>query len=142
MVSSVIASRLKSFLLKLIFQDQKGFISGRCTCISENVRLIYDILFEAKQQEIPGLLLSIDFQQAFDSISWEFIHKTLDYFNFGPSFKRWIKLFQTGSESGILQNGHMLEFFSLLRGCRQGDPISPYIFILCAEVLSHMTKKI
>ena len=97
--------------------------------------------FEAKQQEIPGLLLSIDFQQAFDSISWKFIHKTLDYFNFGPSFKRWIKLFQTGSESCILQNGHMTEYFSLLRGCRQGDPISPYIFILCAEVLSHMIKK-
>ena len=139
MASSVIASRLKSFLPKLIHEDQKGFISGRC--ISENVRLIYDILFEAKQQEIPGLLLSIDFQQAFDSISWKFIHKTLDYFNFGPSFKRWIKLFQTGSESCILQNGHMTEYFSLLRGCRQGDPISPYIFILCAEVLSHMIKK-
>ena len=125
MASSVIASRLKSFLPKLIHEDQKGFISGRY--ISENVRLIYDILFEAKQQEIPGLLLSIDFQQAFDSILWKFIHKTLDYFNFGPSFKRWIKLFQTGSESCILQNGHMTEYFSLLRGCRQGDPISPYI---------------
>ena len=71
----------------------------------------------------------------------EIIHKTLDYLNFGPSFKRWIKLFQTGSESCILQNGHMTEYFSLLRGCRQGDPISPYIFILCAEVLSHMIKK-
>ena len=76
MASSVIASRLKSFLPKLIHEDQKAFISGRC--ISENVRLIYDILFEAKQQEIPGLLLSIDFQQAFDSISWKFIHKTQD----------------------------------------------------------------
>ena len=139
MASSVIASRLKSFLPKLIHEDQNGFISGRC--ISENERLIYDILFEAKQQEIPGILLSIGFQQAFDSISWKVIHKTLDYFNFEPSFKRWIELFQTGSESCILQNGHMTEYFSLLRGCRQGDPISPYIFIFCAEVLSHMIKK-
>ena len=126
MASSAIASRLKSFLLKLIHEDQKGFISGRC--ISENVRLIYDILFEAKQQEIPELLLSIDFQQAYDFISWKFIHKTLCNFDFEPSFKRWIKLFQTGSESCILQNGHMTEYFSLLRGCRQGDPISPHFF--------------
>ena len=140
MASSVIAYRLKSFLPKLIHEDQKGFILGRC--ISENVRVIYDILFEAKQQEIPWLLLSIDFQQTFDSISWKFIDKTLDYFNFGPSFKRWIKLFQTGSESCILQNGHMTEYFSLLRGCRQGDPISPYILILCAEVLNHIIKEI
>ena len=139
LASSVLASRLKSVLHKLIHEDQKGFISGRF--IGENIRLIYDILFETKQQEIPGLILSIDFQQAFDSVSWKFIHKTLDYFNFGPSFKRWIEIFQNGSESCILQNGHMTEYFSLQRGCRQGDPISPYIFILCAEVLSHMIKK-
>ena len=80
--------------------------------------------------------------QAFGSISWKFIHKTLDYFNFGPSFKRWIKLFQNASEPCILQNGHMTEYFSLLRGCSQGEPISPYIFYyFCAGVLSHMIKK-
>ena len=91
MMSSVIANRLKSVLDKVISIDQKGFISGRF--IGENIRLIYDILFESKQQNIPGLLVSIDFQQAFDSISWKFIDKTLDYFNFGPSIKKWIKLF-------------------------------------------------
>ena len=88
-----------------------------------------------------GLLLSIDFQQAFDSISWKFASKTLDYFNFESSFKNWIKLFQNGTVSCILQNGFLSEYFYLQRGCRQGDPISPYIFILCAEVLSNMIRK-
>ena len=86
LASSVIASRLKNVSHKLIHEDQKGFIAGRF--IGGNIRLIYDILFETKQQEIPGLLLSVDFQQAFDSLSWKFIAKTLDYFNFGPSFKK------------------------------------------------------
>ena len=108
LASSVIASRLKNDLHKLIHEDQKGFIAGRF--IGENIRLIYDILFETKQQEIPGLLLSVDFQQAFDPVSWKFIAKTLDYFNFGPSFKKWIKTFQNGSESCILQNGHMSDY--------------------------------
>lgn len=139
MASSVIANRLKSVLQNVIHQDQKGFISGRF--IGENVRLIYDILFETKQENIPGLLLSIDFQQAFDSISWKFIKKTLDYYNFGPSFKKWISIFQNGIESSILQNGFLSEFFNLQRGCRQGDPISPYIFILCVEVLGYMIRK-
>ena len=139
LASSVIASRLKTVLQKIIHEDQKGFLAGRC--IGENIRLIYDILFEAKQNEIPGLLLSIDFQQAFDSVSWKFIHKTFDYFNFGPSFKKCFTVFQSGSESCILQNGHMPEYFCLQRGCRQGDPISPYIFILCAEVLGHMIRQ-
>ena len=77
---------------------------------------MYDILFETKQQQIPGLLLSIDFQQAFDYISWKFIHKVLDYLNFGPSIKNRIKLFQTGAESCILQNGFMSDFFSIGTG--------------------------
>ena len=130
---------MKTILDNVITEDQKGFISGRF--IGENIRLIYDILYETKNQDIPGLLLSIDFQQAFDSISWKFVSKTLDYFNFGPSFKSWIKLFQSGTESCILQNGFLSEYFYLQRGCRQGDPISPYIFILCAEVLSNMIRK-
>ena len=71
LASSVIANRIKNVLDKVIHEDQKGFISGRF--IGENVRLIYDILFETKQQDVPGLLLSIDFQQAFDSVSWKFI---------------------------------------------------------------------
>ena len=90
-MSSVIANRLKSVLDKIISDDQKWFISGRY--IGENIRTIYDILFETKQQNIPGLMLSIDFQQAYDTVSWKFIEKTLDYFNFGPSIKKWIKLF-------------------------------------------------
>ena len=137
-MSSVIANRLKLVLDKLICNDQKGFISGRY--IGENIRLIYDILFETKQQNIPGLLVSVDFQQAFDTVSWKFIDKTLDYFNFGPSIKKWIKLFQTGAQSCILQNGFLSDSFTLQRGCRQGDPISPYIFIHCVEILGKMIR--
>ena len=67
--------------------------------------------------------------------------KVLDYFNFGNSIKSWVGLFQKGSETCILQNGFMSNFFRLRRGCRQGDPISPYLFILCAEILGKMVRK-
>ena len=84
LASTVIANRMKTVLDSLIHEDQKGVISG--TCISENVRLIYDVLFEIKNQELPGLILSVDFEKAFDTVSWEFIEKVLKYFNFGSSF--------------------------------------------------------
>ena len=59
MASAVNANRMKQVLNKLIHEDQKGFLSGRF--IGKYIRLIYDILFEAKKQEIPGMILSIDF---------------------------------------------------------------------------------
>ena len=139
LASSVIANRIKTVLESLVHEDQKGFIPGRC--IAENVRLIYDVLFETKKQELPGLILSVDFEKAFDTVSWKFIESVLKYFNFGPSIISWIKLFQTGSESCIIQNGFISEFFYLKRGCRQGDPVSPYVFILCAEILGKMLRK-
>ena len=83
LASSVISNRLKTVLDKLINQDQKGFIAGRF--IGENVRLIYNVLFETKNQDIPGMILSIDFEKAFDMVSWKFMKKVLEYFNFGPS---------------------------------------------------------
>ena len=139
LASAVISNRLKKVLDGLINENQKGFLAGRF--LGENVRLMYDVLFETKKQNIPGLLLSIDFEKAFDTVSWSFISDVLDYFNFGNSIKAWVSLFQKGSETCILQIGFMSEVFNLRRGCRQGDPISPYLFILCAEILGKMIRK-
>ena len=129
-----IANRIKTVLPKLISNDQTGFISGRY--IGENTRLTYDIMHYAEDHNIPGLLLLIDFEKAFDSISWDFIQHTLKFFKFGPSIQRWIKTFQKKISSAITQGGHLSSFFNIGRGCRQGDPIAAYCFILCAEILA------
>ena len=91
MASTAIFNRTKSVLQNLIHDDQKGFISGRF--IGENIRLLYGVLFETRKQNIPGLLLSVDFEKAFDTVSWKCIQKTLTYFNFGDSMKKWITVF-------------------------------------------------
>ena len=75
MASTCIANRVKRVLDKLIHNDQKGFIKGRF--IGENVRQTYDLLYEAKKQNISGLLMLIDFEKAFDSVSWKFIKESL-----------------------------------------------------------------
>ena len=70
--SGVLANRLKPTLQYLISKEQTGFIAGRY--IGENTRLIYDILNYTENENIPGLLLFIDFEKAFDSVSWKFLH--------------------------------------------------------------------
>ena len=137
--SSCIANRVKTVLPKLIHQDQTGFISGRY--IGQNIRNIYDILHYTEKYQIPGLLLLIDFEKAFDSVAWTFISKVLDFFNFGESIKKWIAIFYKNIKSCVIVNGQISKWFKISRGCRQGDPLSPYIFILCAEILALMIRK-
>ena len=73
MASAVIANWLKLTLDELIHENQKGFISG--SFIGEHILLKYDVLFETKNRNLQGLNLSIDFEKAFDTVSWKFIEK-------------------------------------------------------------------
>ena len=88
--AKAIANRLKTFLPKLINSDQTGFLKGRF--IGENIRLIDGIINFTAAKNIPGLLLFLDFEKAFDTVEWPFLQKTFQHFNFGPSIINWIKL--------------------------------------------------
>ena len=132
------SSRMRKVLPRIINNDQTGFLKNRF--IGENIRLLDSIINYTNTEQIPGLLLFVDFEKAFDSVEWSFIEKTLNYYNFGPSLIAWIKLFYTDISSCIQNNGWASEFFTLSRGVRQGCPVSPYLFILCAEILGSAVR--
>ena len=136
--AKAIANRLKTFLPKLINSDQTGFLKGRF--IGENIRLIDGIINFTAAKNIPGLLLFLDFEKAFDTVEWPFLQKTFQHFNFGPSIINWIKLCYSNIESCVLNNGWSTDFFKLERGVRQGCPLSPYLFILGVEILAEKIR--
>ena len=132
LAAKAIAKRIETVLPDLIHPDQTGFVKGHYIC--ENIRLITDLMDYTKKQKIPGILVALDFRKAFDSLEWSFIMKTLDSFNFGTSIKRWVSTFYTNVESAVLNNGYSTNWFKLSKGVRQGCPLSPYLFILSAEI--------
>ena len=136
--SASIANRIKPILNKLIDKTQSGFIAGRF--IGESTRLVYDIMNHCENYNMNGLLMLIDFEKAFDSVSWDFLYKVLHVLNFGQELISWIKVFNNDVEASVLQCGHLSEFFQIKRGCRQGDPISAYLFILCVQTMYLMIK--
>ena len=138
LVSGCIAERIKPVLPYIIHPDQKGFVAGRY--IGEAVRTTYDILEYAKNKNIAGLLLTVDFEKAYDSISFKFITKCLKFFNFSEDLIRWVSILLRDFKAVINHCGNISQGFNIGRGCRQGDPIASYLFILCIEILAHKLR--
>ena len=99
LASGTIAERLKKTLNYVISDCQTGFIKGRY--ISESTRLIYDLLHTAEHKNIPGMLMLIDFEKAFDSLSWSFLYRVLKFFGYSENFIKWV--FNTEITAYIVQ---------------------------------------
>ena len=83
-----------------------------------------------------GVLLLIDFEKAFNSLEWDYVRNVLQRYNFGPSFIEWYNILYNYSRSCVINNGIFSEFFNLNWSYRQGDRLSPYIFIHAIEPLA------
>ncbi|XP_058726636.1 uncharacterized protein LOC131597999 [Vicia villosa] len=110
-------------------------------CISDGVLLINEVLDLENREKRSCLALKVDFEKAYGSVNWEFLRTMLNQFGFG---KRWVSSMECcifNSHFSILINGSTTKDFKVERGLRQGDPISPFLFVLVTEALSRLMKR-
>ena len=139
LIARILAERCKKHLQKLISDDQNGFVPNRY--IGLNIHRILNLIEICKQEDINGLLLNIDFEKAFDCIEWDYIYTALQKFGFPEIFISYVKTLYQDISACVINTGNFTEFFKLYRGVRQGCPLSPYLFVLSAELLSLFIKQ-
>jgi hypothetical protein len=139
LISKVLANRLKIFLPTIIVPTQSAFILGRL--ITDNILIAYETLhtMHTGMRGKKGFMaVKLDMSKAYDRVEWCFLEAVMRHLGFN---ERWISLVMmciTSVHYSVLVNGTPCGLIIPSRGIRQGDPISPYLFLLCAEALSSL----
>jgi hypothetical protein len=135
-ISKVLANRLKSVLWKIISSSQNAFGGGRQ--ILDSVLIANECLDSQRQSGEAGLLCKLDLEKAYDHVNWDFLLYMLQRCGFGERWREWIKFCVSIVKFSILVNGVPFGFFQSSRGIRQGDHLSPLLFVVVMEALSRM----
>ena len=136
LVSRILVQRLKPYMAEIINPCQAGFVPGRRT--SDNIILVQEVIctLRYRRGRTRYVAIKLDLEKAYDHLEWSFIQETLVFFQLPPNLITLIMNMISFTRFHILWNGMPLPDVVPSRGVRQGDPLSPYLFILCLEKLS------
>ncbi|XP_057794267.1 uncharacterized protein LOC131010650 [Salvia miltiorrhiza] len=138
-VSKVLCNRLKGVLPDLIDRAQSAFVEGRL--IQDNILIAFEAIHSMKRKtrgKFGSFAFKIDISKAYDRVDWGYLDAVLRRLGFCDKWRDWMQMCVRSVSYDILINGKEVGPITPRRGLRQGDPLSPYLFILCAEGLSAM----
>jgi hypothetical protein len=136
LIAKVLVNRLKTVLGKIISETQNALVKGRQ--ITDSVLIGNKCIDSRLWSRLPGLLLKLDLEKAYDHVNWEFLLHILQKCGFGEKWRDWIGFCISSVRYSMLVNDEPAGFFSSSRGIRQGDPLSPLLFVIIMEALSRM----
>ncbi|CAN1818839.1 LINE-1 reverse transcriptase homolog, partial [Linum perenne] len=136
-ITKIMSSRLKTWLPNMIAENQAAFTADRC--IQDNIIIVHEVLHHfkiRKKGRKKDMCIKLDMRKAYDLVDWDSLHQILKAYGFSEMWCKWIYSCISTVKFDILLNGRSTGFFSPTRGIRQGDPISPFLFILMSNALT------
>lgn len=139
LLTKIMANRLQPVITKLVHKNQYGFIKHRT--IQDCVAWAFEYLHMCHHSKKEIVVIKLDFEKAFDKMEHQAIIKILQAKGFGERWIGWVRALFTSATSQVLLNGSPGKTIHCLRGVRQGDPLSPLLFVLAADLLQSLINK-
>lgn len=138
-ITKVLTLRLNRVADKIICPNQSAFVLGRF--ILDGVVVIHEVLHELARKKQSGIILKLDFEKAYDKVSWRFLEEVTKSKGFSDQWIDWVMKAVRGGRVAVNLNGELGQYFRSYKGLRQGDPLSPTLFNLDADGLTTILNK-
>jgi hypothetical protein len=137
-VAKLLANRLRLVIGSVISEAQTAFVRDRQ--ILDGILIANEVVDEARKYKKELLLFKVYFEKAYDSVDWGYLDAVLGKMEFPPLWRKWMRECVCTAKASVLVNDSPTDEFPLERGLRQGDPLSPFLFLLAAEGLNVMMR--
>ena len=121
------------------YKSQNAFVKG--WQILDAGLIANELVDSTMRRKEQGMVCKLDIEKACDSVNWEFLHQVMNRMGFGNRWLSWIKWCISTASFSVLFNGSPTDFFPSPKGLRQGDPLSPYLFVIGMEALSCLINR-
>jgi len=138
-LTKVLSRRIKKVIEKVIDGSQSAFLSSRG--LLDSVLVVNEVMDDLKRRRKSGVIVKLDFEKAYDSVSWEFLFYMMRRLGFCGKWIQWIRACLESATISVLVKGSPTKEFKPSRGLRQGDSIAPFLFLIVAQGLAGLVKQ-